>query len=115
MLGAVHFGRYAHKECLNKTKQQVAKLSFSYYRLGTDWLGSRSVEKRLGILGDSELNVGQQCALTLKRLTASQTVTSRSVAGRLREAIITFKLALVRPLLEISIQFWAQLIQERHG
>ena len=112
---AVHFGRCAYKECLGKIKQQLAKLSFSYYRLGTDWLGIRSVAKDLGILEDSKLNAVQQCALTLKRLTASRTVISRSIAIRLREAIISFKLALVRPHLENSIQFWAPVIQERHG
>ncbi|KAK4830553.1 hypothetical protein QYF61_011731 [Mycteria americana] len=68
------------EECLNKIKRQLAKLSFSCYRLGTDWLGSRSVEKDLGILEDSELNGDQQCALTLKRLTSSWTVINRSIA-----------------------------------
>lgn len=68
--------------------------------------------KDLGILEDSKLTMGQQCALTLERLTASQAVIGRSIAGRLREVIISFKLALVRPHLENSIQFGASLIQE---
>lgn len=53
---AVYLGRYAYKKGLSKIKQQLAKLSFSYYRLGTDWLGIRSVAKDLGILEDSKLN-----------------------------------------------------------
>lgn len=78
---------------------------FSYYGLGTDRLGVRSVAKDLGILEDSRLNVGQRCALTLKIPTASWTFSSRSRAGRLRGVIITFKLAVVKPHLENGIWF----------
>jgi len=67
------------------------------------------VEKDLGILEDNELNVGQQCALTLKRLTASWTGSSRSIVTT------TFKLALGRPHLGNGIESWAPLVQEIHG
>lgn len=47
----VYFGECSYKECLGKSKQQLAKFSFSYYRLGTGWLGIRSMAMDLGILG----------------------------------------------------------------
>lgn len=80
----VCFGRCTFKECLSKIRQQPAKLSFSYYRLGTDWLGIRSVAKDLGVLEDSKLNMGQQRAVT-----ASQTVIRRCIASRLKEVVLS--------------------------
>lgn len=65
MLLAVHLQSCAYKECPNKIKLHLAKLSFNYHRQGTDRLRSRSVEKDLGILEDCELDVGQQYVLTV--------------------------------------------------
>lgn len=65
MLLAVRLQSCAYKECPNKIKPHLVKLSFNYHRQGTDRLRSRSVEKDLGILEDCELDVGQQCALTV--------------------------------------------------
>lgn len=65
MLLAVHLQSCAYKECPNKIKPHLAKLSFNCHRQGTDRLRSRSVEKDLGILEDCELDVGQQYVLTV--------------------------------------------------
>lgn len=60
--------------------------------------------KDLGVLEDTKLNVGQRCVPT-RILAASWTFSSRSRDGKLREVIIAFKLAVVKPHLENSIQF----------
>lgn len=60
LMEEVCFGRCTFKECLSKLKQPLAKLSLSYYGLGTDWWEIRSVAKDLGVLEGSKLNMGQQ-------------------------------------------------------
>ena len=49
-----------------------SKTPWQQYKLGTDGLESTSAEKALGALGDSELNVSQQCALAAKTVSRVQ-------------------------------------------
>ena len=77
-------------------------LHFGYknHALGVEWLENCVLEKDLGMLVSSQLNVSQQCAGVTKKANAIVTCIRKSTASKSREVMVHLYSPLVKLHLE---------------
>lgn len=109
---------WANKNLTNFNKEKCKVLHLGkhnpgvQHRLGSTWLGSSSVERDLGFLVDSKLNMSEQCAATAKKANRMLRCIYKGITSRDKEIIIPLYLALVRPHLKYCVQFWTLLCKK---
>lgn len=77
------------------------------YRLGNDLLGWSFAEEKFRVLVNDKFNMSQHCTLATVKANCGLGCISKSVARRSKEIIISLYSALVRPLPEYCVHFWA--------